>query len=96
MTKECEDCCWPKHTNKTRALIAWWYRYINKHPEFGFKCVVSTTYCCVISAGNDRYQDCYDEVESTVVRHHEYPSLGLRRGMCTYTMITINKRYIFV
>ncbi len=39
----------------------------------------------VISAGDDIYHDCYDEVEFSEVRYHEYPSLGLQRRVCAYT-----------
>ncbi len=34
----------------------------------------------VISAGDDRYQDCYDEVEVSEVRYHEYPNLRVAKG----------------
>ncbi len=44
-----------------------------------------TWYPPMISAVDDRYQDCYGEVEFSKVRYHEYPSLGLQTGVCVYT-----------
>ncbi len=49
----------------------------------------------VISASDDRYQDCYDEVEYSEVRDHESPSLGLRRGVYAYIRDN-NKQYIYI
>ncbi len=49
----------------------------------------------VISAGDDRYRDLYAMKQiHKLFDDHEYPSLGLRRGVRTLQRITINNKYM--